>query len=209
MKKLLLGKDYAGIRKALAENPKLANEGWAFDDKNTMLAHPLHRICDLVFSGHLTDEEAVEIAEIFLGSGADVNGYEMAIKQDTPLLAASSLHADKVAILYIEHGANIYHQGAHGGTALHWAAWCGRDIVVKRLIAEGADINKRCIDFQATPLFWAVLSYKEENDNHNQLACIKLLVEAGADKNIPNGNGKTIYSMIDDEDSELKKIISN
>ncbi|HMH31683.1 MAG TPA: ankyrin repeat domain-containing protein [Puia sp.] len=208
MKKLVLSKDYAGIRKALSENHKLANEGWPFDGKNMTLAHPLHRICDLVFSGELTDEEAVTIAEIFLESGADVNGYEMIIKKDTPLSAASSLHADKVAIVYIEHNANIYHQGAHGGTALHWAAWCGRDIVVKRLIEEGADINKRCVDFQATPLFWAVMSYKEENDKHNQLECVKLLVEAGADKNIPNANDKTIYSMIKDEDVELKKIIS-
>ena len=76
---------------------------------------------------------------------------------------------------------------------------------IKRLIEEGADIDKRCIDFQATPLFWAVMSYKEENDKYNQLECVKLLVEAGADKNIPNGNSKTIYSMINDEDLELKK----
>jgi uncharacterized protein len=209
MKKLILSKDYAAIRKALSENPKLVNEGWPLDDKNTTLAHPLHRICDLVFSGNLTDQEAIKIAELFLESGANVNGGEMIIKKDTPLIAASSLHADKVAILYIEHGANILHQGTHGGTALHWAAWCGRDIVVKRLIAKGADINKRCIDFLATPLFWAVMSYKEENDHHHQLECVKLLVDAGADKNIPNGNDKNIYSMINNEDLELKKIISN
>ncbi len=209
MKKLILGKNYEGLRKALSENPNLVNEGLSCDDKNTRLGHPLHRICDFVFAGALTDEEAVKIAEIYLASGANVNGYEMKIKEDTPLIAASSLHADKVAILYIEHSANIYHQGAHGGTALHWAAWCGRDIVVKRLIEEGADINKRCIDFQATPVFWGVMSYKEKNNKYNQLECIKLLVEAGADKNIPNDNDKTIYSMINDEDVELKKIISN
>jgi ankyrin repeat protein len=209
MKKLILSKNYAGIRKALSESPKLVDEGWPYDDKNSTLGHPLHRLCDLVFSGELTEEEAVKIAEIFLASGANVNGHEMILKKDTPLVAASSLHTDKVAILYIEHGANINHQGAHGGTALHWAAWCGRDILVKTLIEGGTDIDKRCIDFQATPLFWAVLSYKEENDKHNQLECIRLLIEAGADKNIPNGNDKTIYSLINGDDLELKKLISN
>ncbi|HXB45908.1 MAG TPA: ankyrin repeat domain-containing protein [Puia sp.] len=209
MKKLILSKDYAAIRKALSENPQLVNEGLPFDEENTTLAHPLHRICDLVYSGDLTDREAKKIAELFLESGADVNGFEMIIKRDTPLIAASSLHADMVAILYIEHGANIHHQGCHGGTALHWAAWCGRDIVVKRLIEKGADINKRCIDFQATPLFWAVMSYKEENDQHHQLECIRLLVQAGADKNIPNGKDKNIYSMLNNEDLELNKIIAN
>jgi uncharacterized protein len=209
MKKLILDKDYEGIRKALSENPKLVDEGWSFDDKNTKKAHPLHRICDLVFSGKLTDEEAVKMAEIFLAFGANVNGYQMKIKKDTPLIAASSLYADKVAILYIRHKADIHHQGTHGGTALHWAAWCGRNSVVKRLIQEGADINKKCIDFQATPLFWAVKSYKEENNIHHQPECIRLLIEAGADKNIPNADGNTIYSMITGEDAVFKKIISN
>jgi len=190
MTKSIPSKDYAGIRNALSENPKLVNEGLPCDDKNTRKGHPLHRICDLVFSGKLTDEEAAKIAEIFLELGANINGYEIIIKKDPPLIAASSLHADKVAILYIEQNANIYHQSGREGTELHWAAWCGRDVVVKKLIEKGADINKRCIDFQATPLFWAVMSYKGENDKHNQIECVRLLVEAGADKNIPNGGDK-------------------
>ena len=209
MKKLILSKDYTGIRNAFLKNPELVHEGWSYDEKNTQKAHPLHRICDLVFSGQLTDDEAVIIAELYLAFGTSVDGYEMIIKKDTPLVAASSLHADKVALLYIGHHANIHHDGCHGGTALHWAAWCGRDMVVRRLIEEGADINKRCIDFQATPLFWAVMSYKEENDPHHQLECVRMLIEAGADRDIPNSGGTTVYSMLNDDDMELKKIISN
>ena len=125
MKHLILRNDYSAIRMALSENPKLVNQGLPFDDNITSLSPPLHRICDLVFSGELTDEQAVKIAEIFIECGADVNGNEMVIKKDTPLIAASSLHADKVAILYIDHRANIAHQGVHGGSALHWASWCG------------------------------------------------------------------------------------
>jgi uncharacterized protein len=209
MMNLILSKDYAAIRKALSENPKLVHEGLPCDEKTLQKGHPLHRLCDFVFSGKLTDEEAVKIAELYLAYGAEVNGYEMILKKDTPVLAASSLHADQVALLYIDHHANIHHRGCHGGTALHWAAWCGRDKVVKRLIEKGADINIRCIDFQSTPLFWAVKSHSEENDKFNQIECIKLLIQAGADKNIPNSNNNTIYSMTREGDLELKEILSN
>jgi uncharacterized protein len=207
MKKLIDNKDYKGIELALSQNPHLANEGIPYDDVNTAKAHPLHRICDGVFSKNYTDEEAVKIAKIFLEFGANINGNMLKEKEDTPLIAASSLHADEVAILYIDNGAAINHAGCHGGTALHWAAWCGRDIVVRRLIQEGAEINKLCIDFKATPLFWAVHGSKnaDKNNTHNYLQCVKTLLQSGADKNIPNGEGKTVFDLLNDEDWELKE----
>src|SRR3546814_21154909 len=88
------------------------------------------------------------MAEICLENGAHINGNGLIEKQDTPLIAAASLHADRVAFFYIEQGADINHAGCHGCTALHWAAWCGRDKVVSRLVQEGADIHKKCIDFK-------------------------------------------------------------
>jgi uncharacterized protein len=207
MKKLIDNKDYKGIEQALSGNPGLANEGIPYDAVNTAKAHPLHRICDGVFSKKYTDEEAVKMAKLFLKYGANINGNELIEKQDTPLIAAASLHADQVAIFYIENGANINHAGCNGGTALHWAAWCGRDKVVRRLIQEGAEINKRCIDFKATPFFWAVHGLKNGGSNslHDSLECIKILIESGADKNIQNGDGKTVFDLLNDEDAELKE----
>jgi ankyrin repeat protein len=207
MKKLIDNKDYEGIKHALLNNPNLANEGIPYDDLNTTKAHPLHRICDGVFSKKYTDEEAVEMAKIFLKYGANVNGNKPTEKHDTPLIAAASLYADQVAILYIENGANINHAGCHGGTAVHWAAWCGRDKVVRRLIKEGAEINKRCIDFKATPLFWAVHGLKngDKNNMHNHLECVKILIQSGAENNIPNSEGKTVFDLLNDEDLELKE----
>ncbi|SHN20871.1 ankyrin repeat domain-containing protein [Mucilaginibacter sp. OK098] len=207
MKKLIDSKDYKGIEQALSNNPDLANEGIPYDSVNTTKAHPLHRICDGVFSGKYTDEEAVRIATIFLEHGANVNGNGLIEKQDTPLTAAASLHADQVAILYIEKGANIDHAGCHGGTALHWAAWCGRDKVVGRLVQEKAEINKRCIDFKATPLFWAVHGLKSDATNNlrDYLECVKILIQSGADKDIPNGDGKTVFDLLNDGDLELKE----
>ena len=210
IKELIDKKDYDGLKKALAQNPGLANEGIPYDEKNTTKAHPLHRICDAVFTKKYTDEEAVKIAQLFLEFGANINGNELVEKKDTPLVAAASLNADKVAIFYIESGANINHAGCHGGTALHWAAWCGRDKVVKRLVQEGAEINKKCIDFKATPLFWAVHGLKsgDKNDMNNYVECVRILVQAGADKNIPNVDGNTAFDLLDDEDVELKELLN-
>jgi ankyrin repeat protein len=209
MKKLIDSADYEGIRRALANDPDLANQGIPYDEVNTTKAHPLHRICDGVFSKKYTDEEAVGMAKIFLAYGARINGDKLIEKQDTPLLAAASLNADQVAIFYIESGADIQHMGCHGGTALHWAAWCGRDKVVSRLIEQGAEINKKCIDFKATPLFWAVHGLKNgDNDNtSNHLACVKILLQSGADKNIPNADGNTVFDLLRDEDLELKELL--
>lgn len=207
LKKLMDSKDYQGIELALLNNRDLANEGIPFDEVNTTKAHPLHRICDGVFSQNYTDEEGVKMAKILLEFGANIDGNTLTEKQDTPLIAASSLHADQLAIFYIEKGANIKHAGCHGGTALHWAAWCARDKVVKRLIQEGAQIDKRCIDFKATPLFWAVHGLKKGGTNslRDYLECVKILIQAGADKNIPNAEGKTVFDLLTTEDLELKE----
>jgi hypothetical protein len=209
IRELILNNDYDGIRQALSENPALANEGIPYDEANQVKAHPLHRICDAVFIKKLTDKEAVKIAKLFLEYGANINGNGLVEKQDTPLLAACSLFADEVALLYIDKGADIHHPGCHGGTALHWAAWCGRERVVKRLLEMGAELNKLCIDFKATPLFWAVHGLKNgghQNTDH-QLDCIRILIEAGATRTTPNANGATIFDLVSTDDKELKELL--
>lgn len=209
MYQLLDNKDFEGVRKALAENPSLANEAIPFDKNNKTKAHPLHRICDRVFSNMYTDDEGVQMAKIFLEAGADVNGLVTEEKKDTPLIAASSLNADKVAILYIDRGAKINHAGTHGGTALHWAAWTGRDRVVTRILAEKPEINKRCIDFKGTALQWSAHGYKFEDgaSRSNQLECARLLVAAGADKTIPNIEGRTPIQFLDERDADFLQLL--
>jgi uncharacterized protein len=210
IRKLLEKVDYEGLRSELASNPALANEGIAFDETNTTKAHPLHRICDGVFSGIYTDDQAAELAKIFLEYGANVDGVLLKEKQDTPLIAAASLGAENVGLLYMERGANIHHGGCHGGTALHWAAWCGWDKLVRRLIQEKAEINRRCIDFESTPLFWAIHGFKNVGKEHvhHQEECARLLINAGADKNIPNKEGTKAIELLDPEDETLRQLLA-
>ena len=101
------------------------------------------------------------------------------------------------------------HPGCHGGTALHWAAWCGRDKLVRHLLGAGADIHKLCIDFRSTPLLWAVHGYKfgGGKNRHHQLECVRLLVDAGADKNLPNKEGVFPVQFLDPEDVDMLKLL--
>lgn len=209
IKKLIENKDLKGLRKILSDNLSFSNEELSYDENHTTKAHPLHRICDGVFAGKYSDDEGVAMAKIFLEYGADVDGGELIEKKDSPLVAAASLHADKVAILYIEQGAEFNHPGCNGGTALHWAAWCGRPVVVEKLIQAKAEINKRCIDFQSTPLFWAVHGWysSDKKNMDSYLQCVSFLLEAGADKYIPNSGGKTVFDLIDEKDKALKELL--
>jgi uncharacterized protein len=209
LNELISNKNYREIEQVLENNPSLANEGIPYDNVNMAKAHPLHRICDRVFSGIITDEEAVKIARLFLKHGAAINGDGLIEKKDTPLVAASSLHADKLAMLYIENGADIHHGGCHGGTALHWAAWTGRPALVKTLVEKGSEINRRCIDFKSTPLFWAVHGLKNGGYD-NMSVCVEsveTLLNAGADKTIPNLEGYMALQLLNEQDLELKELL--
>lgn len=210
IKKLIESLDYKELHKQLSENPSLANKGISFDKNNPALAHPLHRICDGVIHGVYSDAQATELAGIFLEHGSNINGFGLLEKKDTPLIAAASLHAEKVGILYTDRGAAIHHAGTHGGTALHWAAWTGRDNLVDKLIRAGADIHKKCIDFKSTPLLWAVHGYTfgGGQNRHHQIECVHLLLEAGAEKNVSNKEGKNVVEFLGDEDTVLKAMLS-
>lgn len=194
--------DYAGIQAALAADSELANAEISLDDApDSPGVHPLHRICDGIFSGWYSDAEGRKMAELFLAQGARVDGNELKEGQDSPLVAAASLHADQVGLLYINAGANIHHPGCYGGTALHWAAWCGRPVLLQRLLEEGAEPNRLCQEFRATPLFWAAHGLKnaEGQNVQQQGECIRLLLRAGADANTPNFEGYLPKDLLGEE----------
>ena len=209
LNQLISSKDFEGIKKALLSNPALANGGLPYNRENTQMAHPLHRLCDRVHANHLGEEEALAIAGLLLDNGSNVNGGEIQEYRDTPLIAAASLGTDRLGILFIEQGADIHHAGCHGGTALHWASWCGRPILVQRLVQEGAEVNKLCLDFRSTPLFWAIHGYRSNSriNPDAYLECTRLLLRAGSDKSIPNIDGLTILNLLESGDELFRKAI--
>jgi len=184
VKILIENNDAYGLNKLLFDNPNMANRGITipFDSTCKLKAHPLHRLCDAVFSGKITELEAIKLAQVFLENGADIDGYK-GIDDGSPLLAAASLHAEQVGIFYIDNGADVHYTNKNdGASALHWAAFCGRDKLVERLIKAGAEINKADKEFNSTPLGWAIHSLQSNDigNKHNQLKCIKQLLINGA-----------------------------
>lgn len=199
------------IADILADDPNCANEPVALSQDETATAHPLHRVCDAVFEGKITDEKAVEIARIFLEHGARVDGNGFEENKDTPLIVAASLHAEKVGILYVESGAELSHGGCRGGTALHWAAWTGCAKLVKSLIDAGAPLEKRCADFNMTPLGWALHGRKYGGDGNlqPQTTCAKHLIGAGAKTEDYSGENLKFLSPDDAADKELIELLGN
>jgi ankyrin repeat protein len=209
--KLINTGNYHQLRQTLEAAPDLANAGVpCSDDKPEMKGHPLHRICDAVFANVITDEQAIEIAKILLEFGANIDGYKSSGDNNTPLIAASSLHAEKLGIFYIEQGADIFYAPNDGATALHWAAFCGRDQLVAALIAKGANIDQPDATFDSTPIGWAVhtLTSGDTRNLYNQLTCVKQLLKAGADKEMLHFDTINYLRNAANNDAELKMLIS-
>lgn len=209
VKTLIEKKDKAGLQKLLAGNSNLANEGITipYDIFCTTKAHPLHRICDAVFAGKMTDEEAISLAAIFLENRANIDGDRIG---GTPLLAAASLHAEMLGIFFIDHGADINFKDENdNASALHWAAFCGRDKLVSKLIKSNAILDEPDKTYQCTPLGWAIhcLMSGDKGNKHNQTTCIKLLLQAGADiKKLSENHNKYLHKIAE-TDKELFDIL--
>jgi hypothetical protein len=200
---LVFSANLQALGNGLHAHPELANEELSLPD-NPTTAHPLHRICDGVACGYYSEETGLELANLFLKHGANVN-VDRKEGEDSPLTAACSLRCDQLALFYLQQGARINHRGCHGGTALHWASWCGRDAVVEKLVTMNPDINQLCIDFKSTPLFWAIHGYRfgGKENRHHQVNCASILIEQGADPSIPNFEGYRPVQLIEDDNQEL------
>lgn len=203
--------DFSGLIYMLKNEPKLANEGITipFDNVCQIKAHPLHRLCDTVFAKKMTEKQAIRFAQIFLESGADIDGYKQS-GVGTPLLAAASLHAEQLGIFYIDNEADVQHTHHNdGASALHWAAFCGRDRLVSRLIEVNASIDIPDNTYKSTPLGWAIQSLLSDDlkNKHNQVDCIKILLHNGANVSILDDKKKNYLLSMANDDSELQNFI--
>lgn len=211
VKQLIEKKDYKALNSLLAGKPNLANEGITipYDFFCRVKAHPLHRICDGVFAKKITDNEAVELAKIFIKNGANIDG-DKAKDEGTPLLAAASLHAEMTGVFFIDNGADVnYVYKGDGASALHWAAFCGRDILVNRLIKANAVIDLKDKTYSSTPLGWAIhaLMTEDKANAHNQESCIKLLLQAGADTEKLSKETNEYLKALAEKDLELTRLL--
>jgi len=188
--------DVQGLRRALQVEPALANRTirWHLNQDND--SDPLHFVSDCVSHGWLTNGSEGEIAALLLEYGALPNG---STGRESPLIAAASLGAPKVARVLIDAGVELESRSIFGSRASHWAAWTGQSETVELLIARGAQMEVRDDEFGATPLFWAVHGYGPNglNGQQDQIGAARLLIEAGAIVDTSNKKGVSALELAD------------
>jgi hypothetical protein len=147
-------------------------------------------------------KQKLEIAKILISAGADVNiddGHGA-----TPLYN-SAAEPSGVALLLIQHGARVnsktrtYIDDPGGMTPLHKAVRVPDNVAA--IIRAGANLN--AVDGSGnTALHLAVL--------HGEIASVKLLLEAGADRSIKNRKGKRPLDLLEGgiSASENEKAVS-
>jgi uncharacterized protein len=131
-----------------------------------------------------------EIAEILLEHGAAIDGTE---NRESPLIASASLGAEEVSKVLVEAGAALESTSIFGSRALHWAAWMGSPSTVELLVARSANMEAKCSEFGATPLFWAVRGYGPDGPKQkkDQVGAARVLIQAGANVDTANRHGVT------------------
>lgn len=164
----------------------------------------------------------VDIVRALLAAGADPNLEDG--EGQTALLVAAETQAETVRLL-IEAGADVHHRDDFGVSALtiaeasgafeiaallraagattsledrlHEAIQKGDHDAVRRLIAEGADVNGRDTELYETPLMAAL--------RHRRLEILVSLLEAGADPSVEatgfDNAGETAIVVAAREDS--------
>ncbi len=131
--------------------------------------------------------------------------------QTALIMAAKNQNFECVDLL-LKAGADVNKEDRCGGAPLIWAAHSGAKECVKALLVAGADVNQTDI-YNHTPVFCAAYTghsqyqqlLREAPDDQKQkvqrplslaresdkIECMQLLLESGADVNIPNEQGDT------------------
>ncbi len=149
----------------------------------------------------------VAIIESLLKAGADAKAT--ALEGETALMTVARTGNVEAAKILLAHGADVNaKENSRGQTALMWAAAQQHPEMLRELIAHGADVNARSAiqhwERQVTaeprekwlppggltPLLFAA--------REGCLDCVRILLDAGADKNVtdPDGNSAIVLATI-------------
>ncbi len=132
-----------------------------------------------------THHNSINAARVLIEAGADVNAMDNI--SDSPYLYAGAEGRLEILRMTLEHGADLTSVNRYGGTALIPAAHHGHVETVRKLLSTETDIN-HVNNLGWTALMEAII-LGDGSDTYIQI--VQLLVNAGADVNIPDGNGVT------------------
>ena len=201
--------DVEAVESELASGRELVDATVIWGHRQECKSDPLHFVCDCVAEHWIDSEIAAELARVLLAQGATVDG---ANGRETPLLGATSLGVEKVANILIESGASFEVTSVFGARPLHWAAYMGLPSTVEKLVQGGAEIEARCTEFGATPLFWAVHGFgpRGPDNAEGQITAARALIRAGAAIDTTNKDGLTAIACSRRADSrEMHDLLRN
>ncbi|XP_051838651.1 fibronectin type 3 and ankyrin repeat domains protein 1 isoform X2 [Antechinus flavipes] len=124
----------------------------------------------------------LRLVKILITNGTDVN-LKNGSGKDSLMLACYAGHLDVVKYLR-EHGASWEARDLGGCTALHWAADGGHADIIEWMIKDGCKI-----DVLDTGSGWTPLMRVSAVSGNKEVA--SLLIDAGADVNVKDKDGKT------------------
>lgn len=132
-----------------------------------------------------THANQIEAAKVLIEAGADVNAKDNI--NDSPYLYAGARGHVEILRMTLANGADLKSTNRYGGTALIPAAERGHVETVRTLIEAGVDVD-HINNLNWTALMEAIVL---ADGGPRHVAIVKLLVDAGADVNIPDGDGVT------------------
>jgi len=195
--------DAEALRRHVSSSPSLADEDVSWGDGGKNVVPPLHFVCDAVFRGLATQDQALAMADVLLDAGVSPDRV-YARSGDTFLIAAASLGAEKVGQRLVQRGADVTRRGLFGATALHWAAIMGLDHLSDALLEAGAEFEVRDSQYNCTPVEWALHGWTEgtkgSRDRIPRVA--RLLVERGA--RVPTNAAERLAK---DADREMRRAL--
>lgn len=125
------------------------------------------------------------IARALIDAGADVNAKDAI--QDSAFLYAGAEGFDEILKMTIDAGADVTSTNRYGGTALIPASEHGHVSTVKILIAAGVPVG-HVNDLGWTAMHEAIVL---NDGGPAQVETVRLLLEAGADPDITDREGRT------------------
>ena len=132
-----------------------------------------------------THDNNIELARVLIAAGADVNAKDNI--EDSPFLYAGAEGRNEILRMTLEAGADLKSLNRYGGTALIPAAHHGYPKTVAILL------NTRIDKDHVNKLGWTALLVAivlgDGGATHTKI--VKLLVKAGADVDIADGQGVT------------------
>ncbi len=127
-----------------------------------------------------TQRNQVEVARLLIQEGADVNSKDMI--QDSPFLYAGAEGRTEILKMMLAAGADLTSTNRFGGTALTPAAHHGHVETVRALL--GSKIDKDHVNNLGWTALMEAIVLGDGGPPHTEI--VRLLVQAGADVNIPD-----------------------